>query len=542
MVIILSTKSLEVNKSMDKKGFLSFNTVIDNVNDKVLILILMVLIATMIVLLVNVRKRYVAEREAREAKKQLEENYIELEEAYKQVKSTQEELAQKYDELKRSEERNKKLAYIDYLTDLPNRISFTEKLDQIMANIQKEEVIAVMYIDLDNFKNINDVLGHSYGDELLIDVTDRMKQVLDQNDYFARFGGDEFMVLTQNIQSTELYEEKIRKIQKVFTYPFVLSMREFFVTTSIGVAFAPKDGKTTQMLVKNVDAAMYSAKAMGKNTYCYYDENINESLMAKIELQSELRNALHNEEFAVFYQAQIDLKCDKIVGFEALVRWIHKEKGFIAPGGFVQVAEETGLIVPIGRWVLFEACKQLKRWEEEGYNDISIAVNLSARQFKDADIVAMVNEAIEETKIDPGKLDLEITESIAIENIEYTIEIIQKLKEIGVKFSLDDFGTGYSSMNYLKHLPVNNLKIDKSFLDRVIEDTSDQQIVSTIITLAQTLDLVVIAEGVESSEQAVFLKKANCNQAQGYLYSKPIPEVEAGKLLKEFKKRNVNCE
>ena len=542
MVIILSTKSLEVNKSMDKKGFLSFNTVIDNVNDKVLILILMVLIATMIVLLINVRKRYVAEREAREAKKQLEENYIELEEAYKQVKSTQEELAQKYDELKRSEERNKKLAYIDYLTDLPNRISFTEKLDQIMANIQKEEVIAVMYIDLDNFKNINDVLGHSYGDELLIDVTDRMKQVLDQNDYFARFGGDEFMVLTQNIQSTELYEEKIRKIQKVFTYPFVLSMREFFVTTSIGVAFAPKDGKTTQMLVKNVDAAMYSAKAMGKNTYCYYDENINESLMAKIELQSELRNALHNEEFAVFYQAQIDLKCDKIVGFEALVRWIHKEKGLIAPGGFVQVAEETGLIVPIGRWVLFEACKQLKRWEEEGYNDISIAVNLSARQFKDADIVAMVNEAIEETKIDPGKLDLEITDSIAIENIEYTIEIIQKLKEIGVKFSLDDFGTGYSSMNYLKHLPVNNLKIDKSFLDRVIEDTSDQQIVSTIITLAQTLDLVVIAEGVESSEQAVFLKKANCNQAQGYLYSKPIPEVEAGKLLKEFKKRNVNCE
>ena len=527
---------------MDKKGFLSFNTVIDNVNDKILMLILLVLVATMIVLLVNVRKRNAAEREAKEAKKQLEENYIELEEAYKQVKSTQEELAQKYDELKRSEERNKKLAYVDYLTDLPNRISFTEKLDQIMANIRKEEVIAVMYIDLDNFKNINDVLGHSYGDELLIDVTDRMKQVLDQNDYFARFGGDEFMVLTQNIESTELYEEKIRKIQKVFTYPFVLSMREFFVTTSIGVAFAPKDGKTTQMLVKNVDAAMYSAKAMGKNTYCYYDENINESLMAKIELQSELRNALQNEEFVVFYQAQIDLKCDKIVGFEALVRWIHPEKGLIGPAGFVQVAEETGLIVPIGRWVLFEACKQLKRWEEEGYDDISIAVNLSARQFKDADIVAMVNEAIEETKIDPGKLDLEITESIAIENIEYTIEIIQQLKEIGVKFSLDDFGTGYSSMNYLKHLPVNNLKIDKSFLDRVIEDISDQQIVSTIITLAQTLDLVVIAEGVESSEQAVFLKKANCNQAQGYLYSKPIPEMEASKLLKEFKERNINCE
>lgn len=523
---------------MDKGIFLSFIAIRDSLSDKVLIFILLVLVVVMICLLVNIRKRNAAEEEATNTKKKLEENYIELEEAYKKVKSTQEELAQKYEELKRSEERNKKLAYVDYLTDLPNRVSFTEKLDQIMATLRKDEVVAIMYIDLDNFKNINDVLGHSYGDELLLDVTDRMKQVLDDNDYFARFGGDEFIVLSQNLESTEVYEEKIRKIEKVFTYPFVLSMREFFVTTSIGVAFAPRDGKSTQMLIKNVDAAMYSAKAMGKNTYCYYDENINESLLNKIELQSELRNALSNNEFVVFYQAQIDLQKDKIVGFEALVRWMHPEKGIIGPNGFVQVAEETGLIVPIGRYVLFEACRQLKRWEEEGHDDISIAVNLSARQFKDVDIVAMVHEAIDESEIDPRKLDLEITESIAIENIEYTIEIIQQLKEIGVRFSLDDFGTGYSSMNYLKHLPVNNLKIDKSFLDRVIEDTSDQQIVSTIITLAQTLDLVVIAEGVESCEQAVFLKKANCNQAQGYLYSKPIPEKEAGNLLRQFKEKN----
>lgn len=527
---------------MGKEIFFSFNTTIDSLSDNILILILLILVAVMVVLLVNIRKRNAAEEEATTTKKKLEENYIELEEAYKKVKSTQEELAQKYEELKRSEERNKKLAYVDYLTDLPNRISFTEKLEQIMVTLRKDEVIAIMYIDLDNFKNINDVLGHSYGDELLIDVTDRMKQVLDENDFFARFGGDEFIVLTQNLESTEQYEEKIRKIQKVFTYPFVLSTREFFVTTSIGIAFAPKDGKTTQMLIKNVDAAMYSAKAMGKNTYCYYDENINESLLSKIELQSELRNALNNNEFVVFYQAQIDLKNDKIVGFEALVRWSHPEKGIIGPNGFVQVAEETGLIVPIGRFVLFEACRQLKRWEEEGYDDISVAVNLSARQFKDADIIAMVHEAIEENQIAPKKLDLEITESIAIENIEYTIEIIQQLKSIGVRFSLDDFGTGYSSMNYLKHLPVNNLKIDKSFLDRVIEDTSDQQIVSTIITLAQTLDLVVIAEGVESCEQAVFLKEANCNQAQGYLYSKPIPEAEAGKLLQQFKEKNQKCQ
>lgn len=524
---------------MDIRGFLSLNTVIDSLYENILVLILIVLVIAMVVLLINVRKRNIAEREAKDAKRKLEENYIELEEAYKKVKSTQVELAQKYEELKQSEERNKKLAYVDYLTDLPNRISFSEKLEQIMANIQKDEEIAIMYIDLDNFKNINDVLGHSYGDELLIDVTDRMKQVLDENDYFARFGGDEFIVLTQNIESTDLYEEKIRKIQKLFTYPFVLSMREFFITTSIGIAFAPKDGKTPQMLIKNVDAAMYAAKAMGKNTYCYYDESINSSLLSKIELQSELRNALQNGEFEVFYQAQIDLSNDKIVGFEALVRWAHPEKGIIAPGGFVQVAEETGLIVPIGRWVLFEACRQLKRWEEEGFDEISIAVNLSARQFKDADIVEMVQEVIEETKIEPSKLDLEITESIAIENIDYTIQIIKQLKDMGITFSLDDFGTGYSSMNYLKNLPVNHLKIDKSFLDRVNENTSDQQIVSTIISLAQTLDLVVIAEGVENCEQAVFLKSAHCNQAQGYLYSKPIPAKEASALLENFKNRNL---
>lgn len=523
---------------MMDKGILTINFIIDFWSKNIMLIVLLVLVVALFGLLISIRKRTKAEEETKAAKKELEENYVELEKAYNQIKVTQEELAEKYEELKTSEERNKKLAFIDYLTDLPNRVSFTEKLEHIMATLRKEEIIAIMYIDLDNFKNINDLLGHSYGDELLIDVKERIKQALDENDYFARFGGDEFIILTQNIESTELYEEKIRKVQKVFTFPFVLSMREFFVTTSIGIAFAPKDGKTTQALIKNVDAAMYAAKAMGKNTYYYYDDSINESLLNKIELQSELRTALQKNEFEVYYQAQIDLDKDRIVGFEALIRWRHPEKGILSPAGFVQVAEETGLIVPIGRWVLFEACRQLKEWEEAGYHDISIAVNLSARQFKDADLVSTVKEAIELHQIDPKKLDLEITESIALENIEYSVEIIQNLKDLGVKFSLDDFGTGYSSMNYLKHLPVNNLKIDKSFLDRVSDNASDQKIVSAIITLAQTLDLVVIAEGVESKEQAVFLKDINCNRAQGYLYSKPVPQDEAGKLLESFYKNH----
>ena len=492
------------------------------------------MIVILIILLVNVRKRTIAEKEAKEAKNRLEENYVELEQAYEKVKNTQKELYVKYEELKRSEERNKKLAFSDYLTGLPNRTAFTEKLDQIMATLRKEETVVIMYIDLDNFKNINDSLGHSYGDELLIDATERLKQTLDENDYLARFGGDEFILLTQNITDAGLYEEKIKKVQKVFSFPFVLAMREFFITTSIGISFAPKDGKNTQTLIKNVDAAMYAAKGMGKNTYCFYDEAINNRLMERIEIQSELRNAIDRQEFIVYYQAQIDLESSRIVGFEALIRWNHPTRGLVPPMEFITLAEETGLIVPIGRIVLLSACRQLKEWEDQGYHDITMAVNLSARQFKDADIVKLVHEVVEETGINPSALELEITESIALDDINYSIETIEKLNEIGVSFSLDDFGTGYSSLNYLKHLPVSNLKIDKSFLDKVMVNKNDQTIVSTIITLAQALNLVVIAEGVENSEQAEFLKEAHCDKAQGFLYSRPLPTGEASILLTEF--------
>lgn len=497
------------------------------------IVLVFLLILILFILLINIQKRNAAENATKAAKLQLENNYLELEAAYEEVTATQTALSLKYEELKRSEEKIKKLAFSDYLTDLPNRTAFSEKLSDIIQTLRKEETVGLMYIDLDNFKMINDTLGHSYGDELLIDVTDRLKQVMDENDFFARFGGDEFIVLTQNIEDIGDYDEKIKKIQKVFSYPFVLAMKEFFVTISIGVCLAPKDGKTTQTLIKNVDAAMYAAKGIGKNTHCYYDETINNKLMEKIEMQSELRNAIERNEFKVYYQAQIDLNSDKIVGFEALIRWNHPTKGMVAPGEFIGIAEETGLIVPIGRWVLFEACKMLKSCEEKGYEDINIAVNLSPRQFKDADIVQMVHEAIKETGINPNHLELEITESIALEDLEYSIETIEKLKEIGIKFSLDDFGTGYSSMNYLKSLPVSNLKIDKSFLDMVIDDTNDQKIVTSIINLAQALELDVIAEGVESSEQAIFLKAVNCNKAQGYLYSKPIPMEESVQLLEK---------
>jgi diguanylate cyclase (GGDEF)-like protein len=399
-----------------------------------------------------------------------------------------------------------------------------------MLTLRSEETIGIMDIDIDNFKNINDSLGHSYGDELLIDVTYRLKQAIDENDYLARIGGDEFILLTQNLQDTAAYEEKIKKIKNVFSYPFVLSTKEYFVTVSIGVAFAPKDGKTSQALIKNVDSAMYVAKADGKNTHAYFDYSYNLKLTEKIEIQSELRKAIEREEFILFYQAQMDLESKHVVGFEALIRWEHPTKGLIGPDEFIYLAEETGLIIPIGKWVLKTACRQLKQWSQEN-PDINMAVNLSGRQFKDREIVKIVYDIIEETGINPKNLELEITESIALDDIEYTIATIQELRKIGVNFSLDDFGTGYSSMNYLKRLPVSNLKIDKSFLDTVMEDRCDQKIIQTIISLARNLDLLVIAEGVESFDQEEFLKESNCDKAQGYLYSKPVPQEIAAQFL-----------
>lgn len=460
----------------------------------------------------------------------MKERYSELEEVYNSSLSSLNELTGKYEELNRNKESMKKLAYTDYLTELPNRTAFTEMLDNIMITLRNEEIIAIMDIDIDNFKNINDSLGHSYGDELLIDVTYRLKQVMDENDYLARIGGDEFIVLSQNLPDTVIFEEKIKKIKNVFSYPFILSTKEYFVTVSIGVAFAPKDGKTSQSLIKNVDSAMYVAKANGKNTHAYFDYSFNQKLTEKIETQSELRRALERDEFVLFYQAQMDLESKSVVGFEALIRWNHPTKGLVAPDEFIYLAEETGLIIPIGKWVLRTACLQLKQWSSE-YPDITMAVNLSGRQFRDREIVKLVYDVIEETGIDPKNLELEITETIALDDIEYTIATIQELRKIGVKFSLDDFGTGYSSMNYLKRLPVSNLKIDKSFLDTVMEDSCDQKIIQTIITLARNLDLYVIAEGVESFDQETFLKEANCDKAQGFLYSKPVPKDMAIKFL-----------
>lgn len=485
----------------------------------------------LVVFLVSViRKKAKAEENAKKANELLKKNVEELEAAYQKVSKMQKELKIKYSELEESREKNRRLAYRDYLTGLPNRTAFAEHLENVADVAEDAHPAAMVYLDVDNFKIINDTLGHSYGDELLIDIAERLKQVMESGDFLARFGGDEFIFLSRDIQDMGEYEEKIKKIQNIFSFPFILAMKEFFITVSIGIIFMPKDGKNEQMLLRNVDAAMYRAKAMGKNTYCFYEESINEELTMQMELQSQLRSALEQEEFCVYYQAQIGLEDDVLTGFEALIRWKHPERGLILPGEFIPIAEKTGLIVPMGEWVLRQACRQLKQWEDAGFL-VTISVNLSARQFIDSNLVDVITSVLEETKINPNHLELEITETVALQDIDYTIEIIQKIKAMGVAFSLDDFGTGYSSVNYLRKLPVDYLKVDKSFIDTVTEDNSDKKIVSAIIQLAKTLDIAVIAEGVESDEQAVFLKRMKCDKAQGYLYSRPLPCEEAEKFL-----------
>lgn len=464
-------------------------------------------------------------------KEQLESELANLEASYEDTVNTRNQFQIKNEELRKNTEKLKKIAYSDLLTQLPNRYALTELLDNVMLTLRNEEVIGLMYIDVDDFKQITDTLGHSYGDELLIDITHRLKQSIDENDFLARLGSDEFIILTQNLTDIGEYETKLKKILKVFEYPFVLSLKEYFVTVSIGIAMAPKDGKTTQVLLKNADSAMYSAKVTGKNTFAYFKPAMNDRIMEKIQNQSELRRAIERKEFVVYYQPQMDLTNDKLTGFEALVRWEHPERGTLRPAEFISLSEETGLIVAIGLIVMEEALKQLKEWQDKGYTELTMSINVSVRQLKDNDFYQKVKGIIEHTGVNPRNIELEITESSALQESEQVKTVLEALSELGISLALDDFGTGYSSMNYLKIYPISTIKMDKSFLDTLFTDDFNKSIIESTIALVQSMNLTVTAEGLESSEQEAFLKSVRCNKAQGYLYSEPLPVNQAESFL-----------
>ncbi|WP_240189765.1 EAL domain-containing protein [Bacillus sp. P14.5] len=433
---------------------------------------------------------------------------------------------------KKSEEIIREMAYYDTLTGLPNRNMFKQSLNNSIEN-QVSSSFAVLFLDLDRFKVINDTKGHSTGDLLLVEVAKRLKTVIGQEGEVYRQGGDEFIILLSNT-SREKASRLSQSILQSFAKPIEVSRQEFFVTPSIGISMYPGDGNDQETLIKHADTAMYLAKERGKNNFQFYNESLNQNTFRKMELEQELRKSLELSQFILHYQPKVNLETGMILGVEALIRWEHPNLGIVSPGEFIPLAEETGLIVPIGKWVLLEACRQSKEWEIRGAGSIPVAVNISVRQILDDGFVDFVQNALNETELDPCLLELEITESI-MQDFKRSSDILHSLKELGVAISIDDFGTGYSSLNNLRFLPIDHIKIDKSFVDDIIDHSKHSKngsIVKTIIDLGQNMDFTIIAEGVEEAKQVDFLLENACHIGQGYYYSKPLPAAELEAYIK----------
>jgi diguanylate cyclase (GGDEF)-like protein/PAS domain S-box-containing protein len=411
-------------------------------------------------------------------------------------------------------------AYHDPLTDLPNRLLLKDRIHQaILQAKSRQEHVAVIFLDLDDFKQVNDTLGHTIGDNLLCQVAERLRRSLRPDDTVARHGGDEFIILSSGLSSEQQVAQIAQNLLDVISDPFDLGDEKKFITASIGIALYPIDGDNSETLIQHADIAMYQAKTEGSNHYRFYTLALNERLV----LQNEMRTALERQEFVLYYQPQFSLVDGRLCGLEALVRWQHPVRGLLMPGSFISIAEESGLILPLGERVLHTACAQNKQLQDQGYPPVRVAVNLSARQFRQRDLARQVGGVLITTGLESKWLELEITESLSMEDVEQTIETLQKLKAMGIHLAIDDFGTGFSSLNYLSRFPINTLKIDRSFITELNSRPEGQAIVLTIIQLAQTLGLSVIAEGVETEEQMEFLRTRGCDKVQGFLLAKPMP-------------------
>lgn len=422
------------------------------------------------------------------------------------------------------EEKNKHLAYYDSLTSLPNRILLVDKLNEALTTASKTgEKGAVFFIDLDNFKRVNDTLGHHYGDKLLQSVAIAIKNAVGGNATVCRLGGDEFSILIRGITDKDDIIKICDKIINTYKNPFELDGKQIFTSVSIGVSLYPNDGINSNLLLKNADTAMYKAKDLGKNRYEFFNTNMFDEVLKKTKIEKGLRDALKNNELQLYYQPQIDCKTRKVEAMEALLRWKSNDFGFVSPAEFIPVAEETSLIVPIGEWVLRTACIQGKEWLDKGYNLGVMAVNVSIVQLQHPGFFNAVKTALKDSKLPPELLEIEITESVLMQCLDCNIELLNKLRQLGINIALDDFGTGYSSLSYLRILPINNLKIDKSFIDSIHLNYGDRSVVSGIIQLAHEMNLNVVAEGVEWQEQFRILQSMNCERVQGYFFSKPIP-------------------
>lgn len=425
--------------------------------------------------------------------------------------------------LKENEERIKHLAYYDPLTALPNRRLFHDRLSMAIAHAHRSSSrLAVMFIDLDRFKLINDSLGHKVGDELLKEVSKRLTQTVREDDTVARMGGDEFVFILSEIDDEEDAVASAHRVIEAITMPIVIDGNELVVTCSIGISVYPTDGESNELLLQNADTAMYRSKDLGRNSYQLYSPTMNARSLEHLVMESGLRSGLENGEFEVFYQPLVDAESQQVKGAEALLRWHHKEMGMIAPSDFIPLAEDTGLIIPIGEWVLRSACQQLKRWSALGLSEFKLAVNISVRQFQTLGFIDVAKKIIEEEGVDPASLAFEITESMLMDDVIDSIKRLTAIREMGVTISLDDFGTGYSSLAYLKRFPINTLKIDRMFINDISSERNEGAIVAALISLAHSMDLNVVAEGVEQKCQLEYLRSEGCDTIQGYYFGQPV--------------------
>lgn len=454
-------------------------------------------------------------------------------EMLEQIQRRDIELGTELNQRKQAEHRLNQLAYYDNVTHLPNRHYFKERLELVISSVQRfGEVCGLMFIDLDDFKIVNDTLGHHIGDELLEEVAHRLHRALRAGDIVCRIGGDEFAVILENIQGPEQAEMVANKIIHALSAPVLLEGKEVFISASIGIGICPDHAADISNLLRNADTAMYRAKEHGKNCYRFYQPEMEGKALKRFTLENSLRRALELGELVLHYQPQINLRNGHIMGFEALLRWQHPEMGVIPPADFIPIAEESGLIIPIGEWVLRTACEQGKIWHVAA-PDLMISVNLSGRQLRQPDIVERILHILMETGMSPDLLDIELTESMLMDNTVETIHKTERLRASGIHISIDDFGTGYSSMSYLKRFPISNLKIDRSFIQDIPGDSDDVAITRAIIALGNSLKINLIAEGVETPEQLAFLRENLCFQGQGFLWSRPLSVDEATDFLFE---------
>ena len=437
-------------------------------------------------------------------------------------------------ESKRAQERLVQLAHYDHLTGLPNRVLFYDRLKQALAQARRNGWhSAVLVIDLDRFKTVNDTFGHAHGDELLQKISERLTQCVRSSDTVGRLGGDEFAVILNELAASEGAGLVAQGIIAALAAPFDIKGNELHTTASVGIAVYPSDSDNVDTLVSDADAAMYHAKTAGRGVYRFYTAEMNQQALDKVKLEAKLRRAVEHEEFLLYFQPKVDIATGAIAGCEALLRWASPEDGLVSPDRFIPMLEETGLIIPVGEWVLRAACRQVVAWKAARVTPVPIAVNLSARQFQQPDLGAVVTQALSEHGVAARYLEIEITESVAMKNAEASIETLRELKALGVRLAIDDFGTGYSSLSYLKRLPVDTVKIDRSFVTDLATNPDDATIAQAIISMAHNLGLKVVAEGVETASQLSFLRAHDCDQMQGYYFAKGLPEPEMTAMLAE---------